>query len=105
MSTPITVGKAVLVPFIVRLSDGNPDATTVATASSGDTSKIHAAINPSNPRELGVLAVAVFGADVTVNILCGGKVAQLAFRPTAPVVTGIEPGTPGGEIDPPSWLT
>jgi hypothetical protein len=105
MAISIQVGKARLFPFTAVMSSGPPDTSLPATAETNQATKIKVAINPSNNRELGVLALApTTGANATARVN-SDKAATVAISVPAPTLDSVTMGTDGGEVDPPSWLT
>ena len=103
-ATTLTKSKARIIPFSIPLSDGTADVTTTATVSSMDP-KVKAVMNPSNNREFAVVGLDVT-IDATVTVACGGRSSFLQFTvalPPAPSIQAPVFGTPGPEIDPPSW--
>jgi hypothetical protein len=100
MSTAITLGKAHL--FTISLVNDNGATGQVATNQPGS---VKVRMNPDNPREFGVLALApTGGADVTVT--CAGMFATTTITVSAanppPSMLAITPS--GAEIDAPGWL-
>ncbi len=104
MSISITQGKALLFPLVVPLSNGGFDTTTALTSlGTNQATNLKVLMNPSNPREVGVLALApTSGAEVTAII--GGFTATVTVSVPSPTINGASFGTPGAEISPPSWL-
>lgn len=104
MSIPITRGKARLATISALNDDGSVNTDTLTPAAPSPT--IKAAINPSNPREIGVLGVSTnsSGANVSVTGAAGTSASQV-FTVTAP--TGLASTSFGpwsDEVDPPAWL-
>jgi hypothetical protein len=104
MSTSLTVGKARLSTVSV-ITGGLPDSTSPLTTGTGNASTLRVRVNPSNPREVGVLALAQ-SAGVNASVTVNGQTATELFVVSAapPPADGPTFGAWGPEIDPPSWL-
>lgn len=91
----LQVGEFVSFPFIVKAVDGSPDTSAVATAGAGNPANLRVRINPSNPREVGVLALSQttgINAIVTAN---GHSSSTLFVVPPPPDLSGVTIGTIG----------
>lgn len=104
MSTSLTVGKARLVTVTV-ITGGVPDTTTPLSVSTGNPATLRVRVNPSDPREVGVLGLAQ-SAGVNAGVTVNGHLVQETFviSPPPPPPDGPTFGSWGAEIDPPAWL-
>lgn len=105
MATSLTVGKARLSTVSV-ITGGLPDTTSVLTVDTGNIATLRVRVNPSNPREVGVLGLAQsagVNAFVTVNGHSKSELFEVAAAP--PSADGPTFGAFGPEIDPPAWLS
>lgn len=111
MAINIPVGKCHLINLVANTSSG-PDLTQpVSVSLSPNNTNIVARMNPSDPRQLGILATGLT-APASPNGV--GVVATIGGVSLTTVVAGITPPPPtitsitssdSGETDPPSWLT
>lgn len=104
MPTVLPIGKAHILTIHANMSDGSLNTTLPMITGSNQPTKIKAKINPSNSREVGVLALAATtGATVTSTVNAAISV-QVDFQVPSPTLTSVTIGSDGGEIDPPQWL-
>lgn len=105
MSVTLQVGEFVAYSFVVRGSTGAPDLTAVAVAGVGDPTKLRARINPDDPRQLGILALAqVNGINAIVTAL-GHSSSVTVIIPAPPDQTAVVidvTGTPTTTV--PGWM-
>ncbi len=103
MAIQINVGKARIFPLTANMSDGGTNTTIASSVSTFATATLRVLINPSNNREMGVLALASgAAADVTATI--GTKNSSVLVQPVTPTLVSVVIGTDAGEVDPPAWL-
>lgn len=109
MATNLTVGKARLATITVHNPDGSVNTTALVSTSVGNPSTLRCSVNPSNPREIAIVGLAVsvgVNANVTVDTGEGSKTTQTLIIVVAGTVTGqsgVDIGAFGDEIDPPAW--
>jgi len=105
MANTTHVGKARICNFIVTRSDGSVDATTPAAVGVGNPNNLRATMNPDNPRQFAVVALAET-PGINTTVTCNGHSASLLVTVVAaegPDLAGVSIGSPGDEVDPPSW--
>lgn len=103
----VHTNKAVLVRFVLPLSDGTLDTTTAAVLTVSDSSKFRATINPADSREFAIVGVGATlpssPGSVSVAFGAGGPSDFISVAVVAPTKQQPSFGTPGGEVDIPSW--
>lgn len=105
MATILPIGKARVLTINANMSDSSLDTALPMTATTNQPSKLKVRVNPDNPREVGVLALAATsGASVTATVN-SDKFVQVTFQVPAPTLSSVTVGSDSGEIDPPAWLT
>ncbi len=95
-----------LFPITATMSNNTPNASLPASVGT-NVGTLKVAINPSDNRELGVLALAsgaVGDVNVTVGTGAAAKQATIQIQPVAPALASVSIGAGGGEIAPPAWL-
>lgn len=105
----LTVGKVRTNIFTVNNADGSVNSTLSLNAFSGNDNNVRVRVNPSNNREVGIMALIAGAANnATVQASLPGGVKQvqdLVSTVAAPV--NQEALTAAGwsaEIDPPAWM-
>lgn len=104
MPTIIPVGKAHILTIAANMSDGSQDTALPMTAATNQPSKLKVKINPSNPREVGVLALAPTSGATVTSTVNSDKFVQVTFQVPTPTLTSVTVTSDGGEVDPPQWL-
>lgn len=111
MAISLSVNMARLSTFAVTNPGGAPNNTAPLTAQSGNGTVMKCRVNPSNPREVGVMGLqdnggSVVNANVSVTLSDGTHSSSTGFT----VVPNGQPGSIAAgdwsdEIAPPAWLS
>ncbi len=107
LTVTVHTNKAVIIPFTLPLSDGTLDTTTIAILTVSDPTKFRATLDPSNSRQFAIVGVGTTlpsaPATVSVQFGTGGPSDFVTVSVVAPTKQAPQFGTPGVEIDVPSW--
>lgn len=89
---------------ITLIVGGSIDTTTTISTTTGNTSALRCTVNPDNPREVAVVALAPSpGVNALFSAAGFDASALFAVNPAPPPPNGLAIGAWGPEIVPPSW--
>ena len=110
MAISLTVGNFRSSSISVTNADGSANNSAVLSVSAGNPATLRVRVNPSNPREVGVLGLDVssgVNANVSVSLPGGTKTVQTLFTvnaaPNNQEALGVGAFS-DPETDPPAWM-
>lgn len=109
MSIPLNVGQFTSSTFSVLNADGGANTALSLNVQSGNDNTLRVRVNPSNNREVGVLALDVsVGVNATVSVTLPGGAKQSATTfvnsPAAVNQEALTPGPWSSPAAPPAWM-